>query len=251
MGPIDYSTNYVCGLVIEGFEHPPTLLTPHNPPYYQQLMEDCGLTKVIDWFAWWFEDFEKPVARLRRIARGRGQKHTFTIRPIELRDLRGESQRLRAVFNEAWKSNWGFVPMSDAEADDMAREMKPIIDPQFTYIAEAEGQPVGFLICVRDINVALKEIDGRLLPFGWARVLFRRSRIRKMRVVALGVVDAFRRVGVAEALVLKLMEEGTKLGLYGELSMTLETNHLVNRLIEAMGARLYKRYRIYRQTLAT
>src|SRR5438128_5262556 len=105
MGPIDYSTNYVCGLLIDGFQHPPTVLTAHNPPYYARLTEACGFEKVKDWYAWWLDPDNAPVSRLHRLVDARTRKTSVKIRPIDLRRLTDESQRLAAVFNEAWKNN--------------------------------------------------------------------------------------------------------------------------------------------------
>jgi GNAT superfamily N-acetyltransferase len=254
MGPIDYSTNYVCGLLIDGFEHPPTLLTAHNPPYYAALIESCGFTKTKDWYAWWFSDVFKPVDRLTKIVRARAQKHEATIRPLNLNKLANESLRLRNVFNQAWQKNWGFVPLTEAESEHMAKEMKPLLIPEMSLIAEIDGEPVAFVFCLPDINVALRHINGRLfhfgLPIGLIKLLYYKSRIRTARFGALGVIEKYRRAGIAETLVLKIIEEGAKRGFTAELSMTLEDNVMVNRFIEAMGADKYKTYRIYEKALA-
>ena len=254
MGPIDYSTNYVCGLLIDGFQHPPTLVTAHNPPYYADLIESCGFTKVKDWYAWWFSDFQKPAERLRKIAAARMGKLGIAIRPINLKKFAEESERIRSVYNQAWQKNWGFVPYTEAETEYLIKEMKPLIIPEGLLIADIEDQPVGFVIAVPDINVALRHINGRLtrfgLPIGLLKLLYYRTKIRTGRHVALGVIEKYRRAGVAEMLVLRLMEEGFKRGFTGiELSMTLEDNVLINRFIEAMGASHYKTYRIYRRIL--
>jgi len=253
IGPIDYSTNYVCGLLIDGFEHPPTLLTAHNPPYYARLIEACGFTKEKDWYAWWFDPHNAPVSRLRRLVTARTRKTSVKVRPIDLRHLTDESRRLSSVFNEAWNNNWGFVPFTEAEAEHMAKEMRPIIDPRMTLIAEIDNAPVAFVICVPDINVALHQMNGRLtclgLPIGLAKLLWYRHKIRKARFVALGVLEKYRRAGIAEMLVLQVMEEGASRGFTAELSMTLEDNFMVNRFIEAMGAKHYKTYRIYRRPI--
>ena len=254
IGPIDYSTNYVCGLLINGFEHSPTLLTAHNPPYYARLIEANGFTKEIDWYAWWFDPKNAPVSRLRRLVESRMRRTSVRIRNFNLRDLAGESSRLAAVFNKAWERNWGFVPFTRAEAEHMAKEMRLIIDPRMTLVAEVDNEPIAFVICVPDINVALKHINGRLtqfgLPIGLIRLLWLRRKIRKARFVALGVLEKFRRTGIAEMLVLKVMEEGARRGMNGELSMTLESNVMVNRFIEAVGATVYKTYRIYRRPIS-
>jgi GNAT superfamily N-acetyltransferase len=253
MGPIDYSTNYVCGLLIDGFEHPPTLLTAHNPPYYARLIEGCGFIKEKDWYAWWFDPRNAPVSRLRRLVNARARKTSVKIRSIDLRHLTDDSRRLSAVFNEAWKNNWGFVPLTEAEADHMAKEMRPVIDPRMTLIAEIDSAPVAFVICVPDINVALRHVNGRLtcfgLPIGLLQLLYRRSKIRTVRFVALGVVEKYRRAGIAEMLVLQVMDEGARRGVCGELSMTLEDNVLVNRFIESLEASRYKTYRIFRRSI--
>jgi GNAT superfamily N-acetyltransferase len=253
MGPIDYSTNYVCGLLIDGFQHPPTVLTAHNPPYYARLIEACGFEKSKDWYAWWFDPDDAPVSRLRRLVDARARKTSVKIRPIDLRRVADESQRLAAVFNEAWKNNWGFVPFTEAEAKHMATEMRPIIDPRMTLIAEIDNAPVAFVICVPDINVALQHLNGRLtrfgLPIGLIRLLYYRRKILKARFVALGVLEKYRRAGIAEMLVLQVMEEGASRGFKGELSMTLEDNVMINRFIESIGASKYKTYRIYSKSL--
>jgi ribosomal protein S18 acetylase RimI-like enzyme len=255
LGPIDYSTNYVCGLLIDGFEHPPTILTAHNPPYYARLIESCGFTKAKDWYAWWFSKYPEPAERLRKIAKARAGKLGVTIRPVNLRELKAESERLRRTYNQAWEKNWGFVPFTEAEFEHLAREMKPLIVPQGTLIAEVGHEPVGFVIAVPDINVALRHINGRLtwfgVPIGLVKLLYYKTKIRTGRLVALGVVEKYRRVGIAEMLVLQLMDEAFKRGFTGELSMTLEDNVLINRFIESLGADRYKTYRIYSRRLDT
>jgi GNAT superfamily N-acetyltransferase len=253
MGPIDYSTNYVCGLLIDGFQFPPTILTAHNPPYYARLIESCGFTKAKDWYAWWFSEYPAPAERLRKIALARADKLGIKIRPINLRKIEDESQRIRTIYNQAWQKNWGFVPFTEAEMEHMAKEMKPLIVPQAMLIAEIGDEPVGFVIGVPDINVAIRHVNGRLtwfgLPIGLIRLLYYKTKIRTGRLVALGVVEKYRRAGIAEMLVLQLMDEAFKRGLTGELSMTLEDNVMVNRFIEAMGAARYKTYRIYSRAL--
>jgi len=253
MGPIDYSTNYVCGLLIDGFQHPPTLLTAHNPPYYRELIEGCDFVKVKDWYGWWFSEFPEPAQRLRKIAAARAGKLCVSIRPIDLQNMVAEADRIRTIYNQAWQKNWGFVPFSKAEAEHLTKEMKPLLLREGVLIAEIRDEPVGFVIGVPDINVALRQINGRLtrfgLPIGLVRLLYHRTKIRTGRLIALGVVEKYRRAAIAEMLVLQLMDEAFKRGFTGELSMTLEDNVMINRFIEAMGASKYKTYRIYGRSL--
>ncbi|MDQ6911659.1 MAG: N-acetyltransferase [Verrucomicrobiota bacterium] len=254
LGPIDYSTNYVCALVIEGFEHPPTLLTPHNPPYYRRLIEENGFTKAIDWYAWWFEKPAEAAARLRPIAARLGNRPGVSIRPVNLKRIHEEAEALRGIYNQAWQKNWGFVPFTRSEFDHLVKELKPLAVPEWVLIAEVNGEPAGFILGMPDINAALKHINGRLttygLPIGLAKLLYYKSRLKRARLVALGVVPKFRRFGIAENLVLQVIEEGMiKGGVKGELSMTLENNVLVNRFVAAIGAERYKTYRIYSKAI--
>ena len=254
MGPIDYSTNYVCGLLIDGFQFPPTVLTAHNPPYYRGLIESCGFTKAKDWYAWWFSDPSKAAAHLRRLAERRFARCPATIRPANLKNLRDESRRLREIYNQAWEKNWGFVPFTEEEIQFMTKELKPLIVPEFAWIAEIGNKPVGFTLALPDINVVLRDLNGRLTRFGFPsgliKLLFHKKRIRKGRLIALGVVEKYRRAGIAEMLVLRVMEETMiKRGITGELSMTLEDNFMINRFLEAIGAERYKTYRIYSKSI--
>ena len=254
MGPIDYSTNYVCGLLIDGFQFPPTMLTAHNPPYYKRLIESCGFIKAKDWYAWWFADPAKAVAHLQRLAARFKARCPAVIRPVNLKNIRDESRRLRDIYNQAWGKNWGFVPFTEAEIEFMTKELKPLIIPEFALIAEVGDEPVGFILGVPDINVALRHINGRLttfgLPIGLVKLLYYKSRTRTARLIALGVIEKYRRSGIAEMLVLQIIEDGMiKRGFTGELSLTLEDNFMINRFLEAIGAQRYKTYRIFDRTL--
>ena len=255
MGPIDYSTNYICALLIDGFQFPPTILTAHNPPYYKDLIESCGFTKAKDWYAWWFADPARAAARLRPLGERFRKRLAVTIRAGNLKNIREESRRLRQIYNQAWKNNWGFVPFTEAEIEFMTQELSQLIIPEFTLIAEVGDEPAGFILCVPDINVALRHINGRLTTFGFPigllKLLYYKSRIRTARLIALGVIEKYRRAGIAEMLVLRIVEDAMiKHGFTGELSLTLEDNFMINRFLEAIGAHRYKTYRIYSKSIA-
>jgi GNAT superfamily N-acetyltransferase len=255
MGPIDYSTNYLCGLLVDGFQHPPTLLTSHNPPYYGRLIEGWGFEKAIDLYAWWFAQPQQAAERLRRLAAAlKKKRREVALRPGNLRDLAAEARKLREIYNQAWEKNWGFVPFTEKEFDVMAKELKPLLVSDLIWVAEIEGESVGFILCVPDINVAFRKINGRLttfgLPIGLAKLLYHKSRLKTVRLVALGVVPKYRRHGIAEMLVLHIIEEAMlKRGFIGECSLILENNVMMNRFLEAIGAEKYKTYRIYRRPL--
>ena len=255
MGPIDYSTNYVCGLLVDGFNHPPTILTSHNPAYYGPLIESCGFGKTKDFYAWWLADRSQAVARLRQFAARLKRREVATIRNVNLSKIEEEGSRLREIYNQAWEKNWGFVPFTPKEFDFMTHELKPIVEADFTLIAEVGDNLAGFILCVPDINVALRHANGRLtrfgLPIGLAKILYHKRRIKTVRLVALGVVAKYRRHGIAEMLVLRAIESVMIKHGYaaGECSLVLEDNVMMNRFLEAIGAERYKTYRIYRRRL--
>jgi GNAT superfamily N-acetyltransferase len=254
MGPIDYSTNYLCGLLIDGFQFPPTVLTPHNPSYYSALIEGWGFGKAMDLYAWSLKDPAQAATRLRRLAAALKNRSHVQIRPAKLADIQGEARRIREIYNDAWRNNWGFVPFSEKEFEFMTHELKPILVPEFVWIAEIDGKPAGFILCVPDINVALGKINGRLTNFGLpiplVKLLYFKSRIKSVRLVALGLIPKYRRNGIAEMLVLRTIEEAMiKRGCVGEASLILENNRMMNRFLEAIGLEKYKTYRIFRRRL--
>ena len=217
-------------------------------------LESCGFSKVIDFYAWWFSDPSQAVARLHRLTGKFAKRNPATIREGDVKNIRLEGQRLREIYNQAWAKNWGFVPFTEAEVEHMTRELKPIVIPEWTLFAEVGDRPVGFILGVPDINVALRKINGRLmrfgLPIGLAKLLYYKGKIKTARLIALGVIEEYRRAGIAEMLVLRVMEEGMiKRGFTGELSMTLEDNFMINRFLAAIGATRYKTFRIYRRSL--
>ncbi|HEV3409060.1 MAG TPA: GNAT family N-acetyltransferase, partial [Chthoniobacterales bacterium] len=196
------------------------------------------------------------VKRLRRFTSALKDRNPISMRPLRLNDLASEGEILRRIYNEAWQDNWGFVPFTREEFDYMARELKPIAIPDLTLIAEVNGEPAGFVLVLPDIHAALRHVkNGRLttfgLPIGLAKLLYHKRRLKRMRLVALGVVPKYRRAGIAERLVLRTIETGAlERHYFGECSMTLENNILVNRFLEAIGADRYKTYRIYSRKLA-
>jgi GNAT superfamily N-acetyltransferase len=241
-------------LLVDGFEHPPMILTGHNPPYYERLLHECGFAKVRDFYAWWIGQTERAAQRLRRFAARLGGREVATIREINLKRIGEEGQRIRRIYNEAWQNNWGYVPFSEKEFDFMAHELKPLVDSKLVLVAEVGGEPAGFILTVPDINAAIRHANGRLtrfgLPIGLAKLLYHKRRLKTARLVALGVVPKYRRHGVAELLVLRIIEEGMlKKGLVGECSLVLEDNVMMNRFLAAIGAERYKTYRIYSRAI--
>ena len=254
LGPMNLSTNYEVGLLVEGFDSDPYFMMPYNPRYYVKLFEDCGLEKAKDLFAWERSAASPPPERFARIADRIRQAEGITIRSIDLSRFEAEVARIKDVYNAAWEKNWGFVPMSDAEFDRLARDLRRLVVPELVLIAEDGGEPVAFSLTLPDVNQALKKVGGRLtwfgLPLGLARLLWHERKVDRVRLMALGVKAGWRRRGIDAVLIVETIRRTRALGyLGGEISWTLEDNELINRAIESMGGKPSKRYRIYERPL--
>jgi hypothetical protein len=223
----------------------------HHPPYYQNLWEAWGFRKAKDLYCWWFDDSIDMASSWGPRARRLEQRVGVTIRPFRLDDFTGDVQRCLQVYNEAWKNNWGAVPMTEAESVHLATTLRKVADPNLLLIAEAEGQPIGFCLTLPDFNEATRDLNGRLFPFGWLRFSRNRKHIRTGRVLTCGVVEKYRRRGVADLMILKTLEYGKyTLGFNAaELGWTLEDNEMINRTIRTVGGKRYKTYRILTREL--
>jgi GNAT superfamily N-acetyltransferase len=254
-GPIDYSLNYTCGLLVDGFDTPPRIMMAHNPPHYERLLTACGLAKAKDLYAWWFDDSNDMLAVWGRRAERLAARGQIRVRPLRFDNLDAEIERCKSVYNAAWERNWGFVKMTDAEFHHLAKELKVIAMPDLLLLAEVNGEPVGFSMTLPDLNEVIRPLDGRLfrwgLPLGLARLYWNRRRARTARLMVLGILQPFRRRGVAELLILRTLDYGKHQVRFtgAELSWTLEDNDLINRTIEAVGGRRYKTYRIYERSI--
>src|SRR5690242_8254622 len=175
MGPMNFSTNYECGVLVEGFDSPPVIMLTYNPRYYVGLYEACGFTKAKDLWAWELSSSTPPPEKVVRIAEKMRQREGIVVRSVNLKDFEGEVRRLKEIYNAAWEKNWGFVPMTEREFDHLAREMKPMVVQDLLLIAEVKGEPVAFSMTLPDANIALKAAGGRLttfgLPIGLAKLL--------------------------------------------------------------------------------
>lgn len=252
-GPLNLSTNEEIaspGVLVDGFDTPPMAMMSHNPPYYGSLIEAAGLEGAKDLLAFWLDDPNPPERLVRGIDRV-VERMDARIRTLDLKRFREEVDIIKGIYNSAWSRNWGFVPMTDAEFDHMAREFRPIVDPALCLIAEVRGEPVGFSLGLPNINHALRRIpDGRLFPFGLFRFLWHRRSIRGIRVITLGFKPGYQQSGLGAALYLRTWLNGTARGYnHGEASWILEDNLDMVRPLERMGARAYRRYRIYERTL--
>jgi len=244
-GPVNPSTNYECGLLVEGFDSSPMVMMTYNPPYYSQLMEGAGLRKAKDLLAYSHHAQKIDQKKIDHVA-GLALKKGVRVRPINVKDFANEVERVWKVYSAAWSRNWGFVPMSREEFFQMGKEMKQILKPELVLLGEVGENVVGFALALPDINQALKPARGSLLPTGLLKILYYQRLIKRVRVLALGVVEERRASGLAAAFYATLVRNARELG-YGECEMSwiLEDNVLMNRSLEVMGAKRYKTYRIY------
>jgi GNAT superfamily N-acetyltransferase len=255
-GPLSFSQNDECGLLIDAFDGPPMVMMPYNPPYYSQFFERFGLTKAMDLYAYTgdlaqFEgDPNKLPAKLVRVTDKVRQRAGVTMRPANMKAYDEEILEAKAVYNRAWEKNWGFVPMTDAEFDKMAADLKQVLDPNLAIIAEIDGEPVGVSVAVPDINQVFKRLNGRLFPFGWIKALWYARKITGARLMIMGVVEEHRGRGIESLLMFETLKAAVENGYQSiEMSWILENNDMMNRIVanvgQPYGAHVYRTYRIY------
>jgi GNAT superfamily N-acetyltransferase len=248
-GPVNPSTNYECGLLVEGFNSSPMVMMTYNPPYYPSLLERAGLRKVKDLLAYITTAPATAGHKAMRVADRAMRSSNVVIRPVNMKNFQAEADSIWRIYSSAWSRNWGFAPLTREEFWVLAKDMKAIIVPELALVGEVNGRAVGFALAIPDINIALKAAGGNLFPFGLMKILYHQRKIRSLRVMALGVLDEFRTAGVAAGFYATLIKQAQRMG-YGEceFSWVLEDNILMNRSIEALGARRYKTYRLYEGT---
>ena len=253
VGPINLSTNETCGLLIEGFDKPPVAMMPYNFPYYSDLIAAYGFDKQVDLRAY---DISTEKANLRSVQlleklEERLKRSGIVLREINLKDFKNEADKIKKVYNQAWDKNLGFVPMTDAEFEWVAKDLKMIVDPSFCIIAEKDNEIVGFSVGIPNINEILIKIKrGRLLPTGIFKLLFGKKNIKTLRVMMLGVLEDYRKLGIEACLYGRIIKNAKQKGILGaECSWMLEHNYMMNHAIEQINGELYKQYRIYQKSI--
>jgi len=250
-GPVNLSTNELdCGLLVEGFDSPPVFHSAYNPPYYATLLEACGFAPCRDLLAFVRAYDPPPPPRLQHTMARLQERRKVSMRLINMRDFTAEIARITAIYNDAWSENWGFVPITEAEAQHMAKALKLAVIPELTLLAEINHEPVGCFVAIPDLNQILRHLHGHLTPWGLLRFFYQRRRIPTVRVAMMGVKKRYRRLGIDLLLLAEAWRQAPKCGvLSGELGWVLEDNRLMVQALEEVGARPYKRYRLYQKDL--
>jgi GNAT superfamily N-acetyltransferase len=257
VGPMDFTTNDECGLLIDGHERPPIILCPWQHPYYQRLLEEgCGLQKAMDLQMWelHIEGRENVHQAIWDMADAVEPKHGIVVRSMRKRDLQNEVSKFLEVYNSAWERNWGFVPLTEKEVRHYAKQLKPVLDENWAMIAERKdtGEVVGAALTLPDFNQVLAHVpDGRLLPFGWLAALRNRKNVDRVRVFALGVKPEYQHTGVAARMYQMHFDAAERTPQsWGEMGWILETNKAMNRAMEGMGGKVVRKYRVYERELS-
>jgi hypothetical protein len=242
------------GVLVDGFDSPPFLLMNHNPAYYDALLKQAGLQKKKDLLAFRFHVKNAPE-HVRTEHAAAEANPRLKIRHVDLKKFEEELGVVVDIYNKAWKDNWGFSPITRAELRATAKGLKPIVDPDFVLIASVDGEPAGMAVAVPNVNEAIRDLDGRLLPLGWARLLWRLKvrHPRTARLLLVGILPEHRGEmsrAILMGLYGRLITVAERKGYaWGELSWTLEDNDAINRSIERTGSKHYKTYRIYESTV--
>lgn len=258
-GPFNLSINEETGLLVDGFDTPPMLLMPHDPPYAGARVEEQGYAKAMDLYAY-LHDTTVPFPRAIERIFERPLPPDVVVRHIDWKRYDEELHAIIDVFNDAWADNWGFVPISEAELDHMAKSLKLLIDKRLVWIAEVAGRPAAFAVALPNINEIIRDLDGKLLPFGWAKLVWRlklKPSYTGGRIALMGVRREYHRSYLGKVLPLFLFQKLRDIGRernirHVEMSWVLESNLPMRHIGEALGGgRPYKTYRVYSKKLTS
>jgi hypothetical protein len=252
-GPVNLSTNYEVGALTNAFDLAPVVGMIYNPEYYLEYYERFGFKKVKDLYAYKMTAENTPPERLVRIAEAVRQKENVTVRNLNLRHFKSEAKIINKIYNAAWSRNWGFVPVSEDEFQHIAKDMKSLVDPDLVFIAEVDGNPIGFSLALPNAYQVLPYANGRLFPFGLLKILWHtkvRNKIDSARIITMGIEHDYQKRGIDSIFYIETFNRGVAKGYkWGELSWILEDNVLMNRVATMLGTERYKTYRIYETSL--
>jgi GNAT superfamily N-acetyltransferase len=247
-GPFNLTINDTLGLLLDAYELPPVVMCTYNPPYYVDLVQKYGFVKAKDVLAWYRDDTTPVPERVSALVEKLAKRAGFTIRNVNIKDWDNEVERVRQLYNKCWENNWGAVPMTEHEFMHTAKDLKMIIDPEMAFVAEVNGEAVGFQLNIPDANELTKVANGRLFPFGLIAILVKSwfHKFRTLRVMLTGILPEYRNRGIEMAFVHRIFMVGTRKGYkVADQSWQLEDNRLINATMEHMESYPYKRWRIY------
>jgi len=254
-GPMSLSINEELGTLVEGFDSSPMLMMAHHRPYQGAIIEAAGLEKVKDLFAFRYDVQDLPP-RAQKAYQEIGALPEVKLRTVDRKNFDAELKMVLEIQDDAWRHNWGHVSLTEGEIKSAVDTLKLIIEDELAIFAEIDGKPAGMAIALPNLNEAIKGLDGKLVPFGWAKLLWRLKvrRPKTARLVLLGIKAEYRSVrrygALALALVAEIQRRGRAIGVeWGELSWTLEDNAPVNLLIRSVRGKVYRRYRLYQKAL--
>jgi len=253
IGPFELSTNYISGVLIEGFERDPGINMPYNPPYYDRLLTECGMQKAKDLLHWELDPQKPTPERVVRVADKMAARSGVKLRKMSFDDWDNEVLRTLEIYNDAWEKNWGFVPIGKKEYLHIAKDLKMVLHPDFALLAEVDGKPAAFVLTIQNVNPVMKKLDGKLFPFGIFRLLWDlkvKKTIKAGRLILLGIKAQYRGQGIDSLLFLATHRAGAQQGwTSGEIGWTLEDNFKVNSAIKSMGGYQVAKYRVYEVAL--
>lgn len=253
IGPFELSTNYIAGVLVDAFDREPGINMPYNPPYYDRLLTDCGMTKAKDLLHWGLDPQKPTPERIVRVAEKMAARSGVKLRKMSFADWDAEVLRTLEVYNDAWEKNWGFVPLSKKEYLHIAKDLKMVLHPEFALLAEVDGKPAAFVLTIQNVNPILKKLDGKLFPFGILRLIWDtkvRPKITSGRLILLGIKAQYRGQGIDSLLFLATHRAGAAQGwTAGEIGWTLEDNFKVNSAIKSMGGYQIATYRVYEKAV--
>ena len=258
IGPSSWSVNDECGLLVDGFEYPPVMMMPYGRPEYPRMMHEAGLTKAVDMLAFQ-ADLHAGYPRPRQttmMVKVADRDPEITVRPANMSKFVDEVRLVMNIFNDAWSDNWGFIPFSDDQIVHMAKDIKPLIFKEGFWVGELSGEPIAFIWMVPDLYSAIYDLGGKLLPFGWAKFLWRLKvkGVKQARIPLMGLRKSYHNTKTGLAIVAKLSETVFEAGrnkgfTHCELSWILEDNQSMIRICEQASAKPYKTYRMYEKVL--
>ncbi len=249
-GPMNPSMNDTCGILIKGFFQEPVFMMPYNRKYYIDLLEKNGFKKDKDLLAFYVSTVNKPKGKLDKIAEYVQRKHGITLRSFSKKNFDREIETIHYLYSKAWENNWGFVAPTLDEFKYGTEDFKTLVPEELVIMAEKEGKPCGFAAIVPDFNQALKKLNGKITPLNALKALYLMKKIDNYRLITLGVLPEYRKIGVDLLLYIKSFDVvGKRKGRGGELSWTLEDNDAINKPIKKMNVEHYKTYRIYGKPL--